>query len=344
MAYQYRFSLEPYRGTSSRYYCPQCNDSDKSFTRYIDNKTGKYIADHVGMCSRLNRCGYHYPPREYFKDNSDKKTTWTKNKSSQQTKLSAKTKLILIQTIPIDVLENSLTDNKYRNNVLIEFLYQFFGAGIAKDLISRYLIGTYSNNYGDATVFWYISQKEEIMYGKMMYYKIVKDQNSFTGKNCKRIKNKNDHIVNAIDQDYYIDKARGEEWITKYMQQPRKINCFFGEDLITGNDKSIAIVESEKTAIIASVYLPQFIWLACGSLTNLSRDKCKVLEGRNVILFPDLNGYDKWSERAKEFGFQISDLLECWATEAEKEQGLDLADYLIRFDYRDFLSNTTLMP
>jgi hypothetical protein len=86
------------------------------------------------------------------------------------------------------------------------------------------------------------------------------------------------------------------------------------------------------------VYLPQFIWLAVGSLTNLNAEKCKVLKGRSVTLFPDLNGFEKWSAKAKEFSFTVSDLLERKASEAERKQGLDLADYLIKFDYRQFIS------
>lgn len=46
--------------------------------------------------------------------------------------------------------------------------------------------------------------------------------------------------------------------------------------------KEVAIVESEKTAVIASIYLPQFTWLAFGNLTNLSFEKCKVIRGRKV--------------------------------------------------------------
>jgi hypothetical protein len=119
--------------------------------------------------------------------------------------------------------------------------------------------------------------------------------------------------------------------------------CFFGQHLLKGNTKPVAIVESEKTAVIASVYLPQFIWVAVGSLTNLSAEKCKVLQGRSVTLFPDLNGFEKWRTKAKEISrvfpsirFTVSDLLERKASETERQQGLDLADYLIRFDYRDF--------
>ena len=45
--------------------------------------------------------------------------------------------------------------------------------------------------------------------------------------------------------------------------------CFFGEHLLN-EYKPIAIVESEKTAIIASAYIPKFNWIAVGSLNNLT--------------------------------------------------------------------------
>jgi len=131
-------------------------------------------------------------------------------------------------------------------------------------------------------------------------------------------------------------------WVHKALKLPafELKQCLFGEHLLQDKTKPVAIVESEKTAIIASVYLPQFIWLAAGSLTNLNADKCKVLAGRTVTLFPDLNGFDKWSSKVKELSpfatFIVSDLLECKATEAERNHGFDLADYLIRFDYREF--------
>ena len=91
---------------------------------------------------------------------------------------------------------------------------------------------------------------------------------------------------------------------------------------------------------VASVYLPEFIWVSVGSLTNLNVEKCSILKGRTVTLFPDLNGFEKWSSKAKELShlaiFTVSDLLERKATEAEKKQGLDLADYLIKFNYKAF--------
>ena len=51
--------------------------------------------------------------------------------------------------------------------------------------------------------------------------------------------------------------------------------------------------------------------------------------------------FENWSDKAKELsdiaGFTVSNLLECKASEAERKQGLDLVDYLIRYDYKEFI-------
>jgi hypothetical protein len=132
-------------------------------------------------------------------------------------------------------------------------------------------------------------------------------------------------------------------WVHKALKQPKfeLRQCLFGEHLLIDKTKPVAIVESEKTAVIASIYLPQFIWVAVGSLTNLNEEKCCILKGRAVTLFPDLNGFNKWSCKAKELShltlFTVSDLLERKATEEERIQGQDLADYLVKFSYKDFV-------
>jgi len=77
--------------------------------------------------------------------------------------------------------------------------------------------------------------------------------------------------------------------------------CFFGEHLLTlYPDKTVAIVESEKSALIASAVFPILIWLAAENLNEISLEKCQILKGRNVTLFPDLGGYTKWTEKYKE--------------------------------------------
>ncbi len=65
----YRYILERYRGLSTRYTCPQCGRKH-TFTRYIDTENNnQYISGNVGKCNRLDKCGYHYTPKQYFADN-----------------------------------------------------------------------------------------------------------------------------------------------------------------------------------------------------------------------------------------------------------------------------------
>ncbi len=112
--------------------------------------------------------------------------------------------------------------------------------------------------------------------------------------------------------------------------------CFFGEHLLKiYPNKTVAIVESEKSAIIASAVFPDLIWLPAGNLNGLSIEKCQVLKGRNVTLFPDLGAYEKWNIKAGEIHKQInckislSTLLEDEATDLDRVNGLDIADFII---------------
>ncbi len=64
----------------------------------------------------------------------------------------------------------------------------------------------------------------------------------------------------------------------------------------------------------------------------MNADKFKVLKGRTVVLYPDVNAFDYWDEKAREFSHiatvEVSSLLEKIAT--PDESGWDIADYLLR--------------
>ena len=62
--------LEKYHGRVSRHTCPSCKQK-QTFTYYIDANTEEAINPLVGRCNREIKCGYHYTPKEYFKDNPD---------------------------------------------------------------------------------------------------------------------------------------------------------------------------------------------------------------------------------------------------------------------------------
>lgn len=230
--------------------------------------------------------------------------------------------------IPIAYFDNELFQkslNGYGDNGFVKFLNTLFDEQTVKSLISTYNIGT-SNYSTGAVIFWYVDLYLRVNYGKIMAY------NNVTGKRGK-ITNQ---CASVLEKALKRANKSLPEWLINYQNNETKINCLFGEHLLVGNDKPVAVVESEKTAIIASVYLPQFIWLACGSLTNITAARFKALAGRNVILYPDLNGFDKWAKFGNKMGFNISRILEDNATQEDKDNGLDIADYLITCVVKSF--------
>lgn len=181
--------------------------------------------------------------------------------------------------------------------------------------MSDYHLGTTENG---SVIFWQIDGQDRIRTGKIMQY------NPATGK---RIKN----APRAIDWVHSQLKLDGT--------LPGDFNlaqCLFGEHLLKRHpDNVVALVESEKSAIICAGVYPDYIWLATGGRSQLSTDKLRVLKGRTVIMFPDVDGYDLWCKKAREIeamGCQVmvSDLLELKATPADREAQIDLADWLIR--------------
>jgi hypothetical protein len=308
---EHKYILEPYKGMNTRYRCPSCQQRDKTFSLYIYAETGKQINPSVGRCNRESNCGYHYTPKQYFQYNNISFDT-PQPKVYNHRPVTPQPKPVSF--IPVEVFKASL--KAHETNHFVQFLINLFGVEVASKLVSRYFIAT-SKHWNGATVFWQIDIKGKVRTGKIMLYSPT------TGK---RIKEPFNHI----------------NWAHKAIKKPEfeLRQCLFGEHLLIDKTKPVAIVESEKTAVIASVYLAQFIWVAVGSLTNLNTEKCSILKGRTVILFPDLNGFEKWSNKANELShlaiFTVSDLLELKATEAEKKQGFDLADYLIKYDYKAF--------
>lgn len=299
---EFTYILEPYNGTKSRYTCPNCG-AKQSFAKYINSETKEYLSDHVGRCNKEIKCGYHYKPKQYFDDNQ-----------ITEFKPQFKPQKPTIQKEPdfIDTDKFVQSLNHYDNNNFYSFLNTLFDTEVVNKLIARYYIGT-SKKWNGATIFWQIDNQMKIRTGKIMLY------NPETGK---RVKEPYNHF----------------SWVHKNLNNPDfNLNqSLFGLHLMKGNRKPIAVVESEKTAIISSVYLPDFIWLATGGLNNLSKSKFEPLRGRKVVLYPDLGAFDKWSEKTKELksicNVSVSDYLEQVATEEERNNGLDLADYLIKIN------------
>lgn len=312
----YRYKFEPYKGVKSRYACPQCNKVRK-YTRYIDIVTGEHLPFEYGKCERLNSCGYWLNP---YTDGYTRKAVVEGEKTSRPAKLRNPRTIIKekqCSQIPDDLFIKS--QQHYERNYFVKYLQCIFDAETVLKLLQTYFFGT-SSHWSGATVFWQVDKQGKIRAGKIMLY------NSFTGG---RVKEPFNHLT------WTHTVLKFEKFVLE--------QCLFGEHLLAlYPSKPVAIVESEKTAVIASVYLPEFLWLATGGETNLSAKKCEPLKGRRVFLFPDLGkGYLAWSIVAGEISeigifVVVVDLLEKIANEQEKQEGLDIADYLVRYTLEEF--------
>ena len=311
---EFRFSLEPYRG--SKHQCPSCGQN--TFVRYIDNETGEYLSDEVGRCDREDKCGYHYPPREFFDDNPEEKSKYIeKGRTMMHEEQQRPRNFFGIDSRYVD---RSQSD---RSN-FIKFLRNLFDADIIERLITTYRIGAAKDG---SVIFWQIDTQKVVHTGKIMQY------NPETGHRRKDLEKPVDWVHSRLKKDNILPS----DW--------ELVQCLFGEHLLPGTpNATVCLVESEKTAVICSALLPDNIWLATGGKQNLKECICGCLKGRKIIVFPDLGAYGRWKFNiehiAKRVGFSVnvSDILEKTATDEEKHEGLDIADYLI--DLKEQEDNT----
>ena len=186
-------------------------------------------------------------------------------------------------------------------------------------LFSLYRVGT-SQRWGGASVFWQTDRDGNVRAGKIMGYDAV------TGHRIKE----------PFTQVSWVHSVRK-------VQDFRMKQCLYGEHLLSDSSavmsaKPVAIVESEKTALVAAHFIPDFIWLATGGMHGcFNSEAMQVLGGREVILFPDLKATEEWRQRLPMLGSvcrraTCSDLLEKIATDGQRSQGLDIADFLLMED------------
>lgn len=215
-----------------------------------------------------------------------------------------KVEKIVHEPKPISYLDYRLVSASKRNydqNNFVTFLKSKFDN--VESVCNQYNIGT-CKWYLGGNVFWQIDAAGKVRSGKIMQY------DKQTGK-----RGKYSNWVHVVTKQSEFN-----------LQQ-----CFFGMHLIT--DKPIAIIESEKTAIICALVMPEYTWLATGGRENLNDANLQCLIGKDVTLFPDLSinssTYIKWQKKAEPYKFKVSDYLEKIATDEHKKQGLDLADFIL---------------
>ena len=344
--------LQKYAGKSTRFTCPGCK-TPYSFTRYLDGETLQPIHPTVGRCNREIKCGYHYTPRQYFCDlrnqllhpsnyflhgslDQDQLNHHATNQNYQPTgphhldsypdrhrlKTYREPAVPLFVPQPIQTkMSPDYISHKYlkrslslNSNFALFLRNHFFDLQIV-EAANNYLLGATRQK---EVIFWQIDINGKVRTGKIMQY------NPQTGRRVK-------HKSGAINWVHHKLKICNPSFSDFNLSQ-----CYFGEHLLRlYPDKPIAIVEAEKTAVIASMIYQDYIWLAAGNLNGINVQKSKVLQGKNIILYPDAGCFEKWNKKKDEIlkeiycQIDISNLVETHATPQQFKEGCDIADYIL---------------
>ena len=278
------------------------HDSELCYNRAL-RQTGKAVS--IGYLAwALKQHGININHRRYRKAGAVKIVTNTKQKHKTMKKIPNNTMLkTLANQRPLMGL-NPLTD----------LLLRVFPQSRVVTSVQRYYIGFNAFNThktGEALIYWQVDASKTIVNAKKMYYK------------------SNGH------RDKKMPPA---------VMYPDNPQCLFGLHLLadTSPDMPVAIVESEKSALIMSIVRPEFLWMACGSLNNFNEKFLEPLRHRMIIGFPDVDiKRDKqsgdsascalWKKTAKQMRLKgwriiIDSQLENTVNSAQRMEKIDIAD------------------
>lgn len=152
-----------------------------------------------------------------------------------------------------------------------------------------------------------------------------------------------------------LDGHIGDRWASQMLKarEPTLLShwcvthCLFGLHLLTTPTEEdggahrtppVAIVETERSAVILSELFPEQVWMAGVTVANFTIDKLEPLRGRKVILCPStddtMTNYVAWLEmadmarRCYHLDISVSNVLEEHATPDQKRREIDLVDFL----------------
>ncbi|WP_421807420.1 DUF6371 domain-containing protein [Flagellimonas sp.] len=197
----------------------------------------------------------------------------------------------------------------FQENNFIQFLKSNFDEESVKQAILKYCMGTPRYWIGD-TVFWQIDTNNKVRHGKIMLY------DKYSGKRVKR------------NGRAYITSVRAMLKLENFNLN----QCLFGLHLLNENfKKPIALVEGEKTAILLSIFKPEYTWMATGSKQGFKESLLKPLKKSEIVAFPDKGEYVDWETKArlfnrKGYSIRVDEWLE---NHSGYPEGTDLADVLI---------------
>ena len=333
--------------SSKKFFCPSCNK--KRFVRYIDVRTGEYLPIIYGRCDRLDNCNYHLNPLTdgYGRDNQ----RFNQPRPIKPINRPSQTNSQRVIYFDKGIYNNYLSPSYYDYNTFARYLslmapFTFDKSDIIK-VLQLYRAGTIINPEGSqymngAMTIPFIDINGNI---RAVQVKLFDENNHGYQTNYLHQMVKHGFEKNGKDMPL---------WLKDYTDQEKKVSCLFGEHLLKLYPSNpVNIVEAPKTAIYCTLYfgLPEketdIIWLAVGAKDYLNFDVFKILKGRRGKVYPDLSTdgktYKEWNDKIKSYvsmlpgtTFVLSDLIERLANKEQRQNGSDIADILIKWDWRQF--------
>jgi hypothetical protein len=290
---EYKYSLEK---NSRKHICPQCRE--KRFVKYIYNETREYVNDLVGRCDRESSCRYHFPPNKYFHRSCN-------NYKSQQVSYNKQQPIEDKKITCMDINTVEATIGQYGDNTFVQGLIDVFGQKDVMRSVDMYKLGTLEDQ-SDKIIFWQFDKQLSCRGGKVISY------NRETLKRDKEITWM--HTVLRM-QDFNLSQ------------------CLFGEHLIRTSHDHVIVVESEKSAIVGSIVLPDYVWVATGGKSSGVKEKLISLKGYTVTLIPDIDATESWQQIINENKeiekFTVNDYLDMVATNEQRNLQYDIADFML---------------
>lgn len=292
--------------------CPQCGREGYKPYLYPD---GTIIDPVCGKCDHEGGCAYHLTPRDYFRENPSEKGAHTVKKWEPR------------QLKRIE-LEPSLVSRSMQHtdrNKLVAWLRSLPLTPTQREQLdyslTMYMVGTTKDG---GAVWWQVDENRVVRTGKVIRY----------GDDGHRLKTADGTSI-------------GFNWVHSILQRngviegPDKVElvqCLFGQHLLPlFPDAEIHLVESEKSALICSIFSDPNakLWLACGGMMLLNETRLQPLmkDGRTIVIYPDHDGWQKWNERCSTIHYDklvVSDYVERAWKEGVDASNADISDIILR--------------
>ena len=263
---------------------------------------GNPLAGDVGRCEHLNSCGYHRTPAQYFAENPQEDVREEYRPAEPQ----RQKKEVRTDYIPYSLIQKS----EGTANNLMRYLAKFFTQEDLGKVTKMYHLG--STRMGEI-IYPQIDRGGMCRTGKVMAY----------GDDGHRIKRSECDAVDWLHAR--LMRQQGKAASDYHLRQ-----CLFGEHLLPKRpDTIVCVVEGEKSAVIASLVFPQYVWVATGGKYGLSPRMCKSLAGRDVLVYTDADAVGEWGEKIQSLTFCRSIHLSDWAKDEPQGSKRDIADLIM---------------